>query len=100
MKISLGAFSKRLGNTSKSPGGTSKSLGGKLLNTGRGGALSGVRKPAKVVEAPVDQAALSQANSYNAQQQAFEAKQSARQSFIEGVTQDDDETRRKFLKKV
>jgi hypothetical protein len=98
MKMSLGAFSKGLGNTSKS-------MGGKLLNTGRrGGFLSGaakiVKKQRESGEAPVDQAALSQANSYSAQQQAFEAKQSARQSFIEGITQDDDETRRKFLKKV
>ena len=95
MKMSLGAFSKGFG----------KSLGGKLVNTGRGG-FFGDRKLIKkqqaveAPKAPVNQAALSQANSYNAQQQAFEAKQSARQSFIEGITQDDDETRRKFLKKV
>jgi hypothetical protein len=94
MKMSLGAFSKGLGNTSKS-------MGGKLLNTGRGvGVAKKVKSQPESGEAPVNQAALSQANSYNAQQQAAEAKLSARQSFIEGITQDDDETRRKFLKKV
>lgn len=47
-----------------------------------------------------DKAAASQANKENIAAAEAESKQSSRAAFVEGITQDTEESRRKFLKKV